>query len=155
MQTTCHESGLVQPGRALRYTGFGTDPSQEVLPMHRPLLPIMPVVGVAVLSACASEPQFPEAAPEAVAECRREAALLTEPDPWTVRNDPIGRETETGDVIDDARAAESEAGRQGLAGWPEEVLIYRCLASRGEPLTTEQAGELADWQERLEEPESR
>lgn len=155
MQTTCHENGFVQPARTILYTGFGTDPPQEVMPMHRSLLPIMPVVGVAVLSACASEPQFPDASPEAVAECRREAALLTEPDPWTVRNDPIRREAETGDVIEDARTAESEAARQGLAGWPEDILIYRCLVSRGEPLTAEQAGELADWQERLEEPDSR
>lgn len=123
--------------------------------MHHPVLPIMPVVGAALLSACASEPQFPDAAPQAVAECRREAALLAEPDPWTVRNDPIRSETETHEVIEDARTAEAEAARQGLAGWPEEILIYRCLVSRGEPLTTEQARELADWQARLEEPDSR
>lgn len=123
--------------------------------MHRSLIPIMPIVGVAVLSACASEPQFPEASPEAVAECRREAALLSETDPWTVPDDPMRREAQTDDVIDDARTAESEVTRQGLAGWPEDILIYRCLVSRGEPLSAEQARKLADWQQRLEEPDSR
>lgn len=123
--------------------------------MHRPVLTMIPVVGAALLSACASEPQFPDASPQAVAECRREAAMLAEPDPWTVRNDPIRSETETGEVIEDARTAEAEASRRGLASWPEDILIYRCLVSRGEPLTAEQTRKLADWQERLEEPDSR
>jgi hypothetical protein len=109
---------------------------------------------LAALAACAAGPQFPDAEPLAVEECRREAALLAEPDPYRVRNDPIQSEGE-GNVIEEARTAAAEAGRAGLAGWPEEVLVYRCLASRGEPLTPEQARELAEWQERLEEQNPR
>lgn len=112
------------------------------------------LIGVAALGACAGGPEFPDAAPLAVEECRREAALLAEPDPYRVRNDPIRSEGQ-GDVIEEARTAAAEAGRAGLAGWPEDVLVYRCLASRGEPLTPEQARELAKWQERLEEQDSR
>lgn len=111
-------------------------------------------VGLAVLSACASEPQFPNVSPAAVAECRREAAILAEPDPWRVQNDPVRSEGEPDGVIEDARAAAAEAERGGLAGWPEDVLIYRCLAARGEDLSAEQARELADWEETLE-PDSR
>lgn len=122
--------------------------------MHRNALTILPVIGVAALAACAAGPEFPDAAPLAVEECRREAALLAEPDPYRVRNDPIRGEGE-GNVIEDARTAAAEAGRAGLAGWPEEVLVFRCLASRGEPLTPQQARELAEWQERLKEQDSR
>lgn len=138
--------------------------------MHRYALPIlqacsgarkkpaqyscMALIGAAALGACAVGPQFPDATPLAVEECRREAALLAEPDPYRVRNDPIQSEGE-GNVIEEARTAAAEAGRAGLAGWPEEVLVYRCLASRGEPLTPEQARELAEWQDRLEEQDSR
>jgi hypothetical protein len=110
--------------------------------------------GFAILSACASEPRFPNASPEAVAECRREAAVLAEPDPWRVRNDPIRSEAEGDEVIEDARTAETELQREGLAGWPEDVLIYRCLVSLGETLTAEQARKLADWEATLE-PDSR
>ena len=110
--------------------------------------------GLAALASCAGGPEFPDAAPLAVEECRREAALLAEPDPYRVRNDPLRSEGQD-DVIEEARTAAAEAGRAGLAGWPEEVLVYRCLASRGEPLTPEQARELAEWQERLEEQDSR
>ena len=116
--------------------------------------PWIALIALAALAACAATPQFPDAAPLAVEECRREAALLAEPDPYRVRNDPIQSQGE-GNVIEEARTAAAEAGRAGLAGWPEEVLVYRCLASRGEPLTPEQASELAEWQERLEEQDSR
>ena len=138
--------------------------------MHRYVPPILPactaarmkrapcssavLIGLAALAGCATGPQFPDAEPLAVEECRREAALLAEPDPYRVRNDPLRSEGE-GDVIEDARTAAAEAGRAGLAGWPEEVLVYRCLASRGEPLTPEQARELAEWQERLEQQDTR
>jgi hypothetical protein len=110
--------------------------------------------GFALLSACASEPQFPNASPEAVAECRREAAALAEPDPWRVGNDPIRSDGEGSEVIEEARTAEAELQPDGLAGWPEEVLIYRCLVSLGETLTAEQARKLADWEATLE-PNSR
>ncbi|HEX2140138.1 MAG TPA: hypothetical protein VHG33_10540 [Woeseiaceae bacterium] len=122
--------------------------------MTRSNSPVAVPIALALLSACASEPQFPNASPEAVAECRREAAVLAEPDPWRVPDDPIRTETGGDDVIEDARTAESELQREGLAGWPEEILIYRCLVSQGETLTTEQARKLADWEETLE-PESR
>lgn len=111
--------------------------------MYRYAIPVL-------LAGCASGPEFPDASPLAVEECRREAALLSEPDPWSVRNDPLRSEGE-GDVIEEARTAAAEARRTGLAGWPEEILVYRCLASRGEPLTPEQARELAEWEENLEE----
>jgi hypothetical protein len=115
--------------------------------MYRYVVPIL-------LAGCASGPQFPDATPLAVEECRQEAAALTELDPWAVRDD--SRSTgEGGGVIEEARTAAAEAQRTGLVSWPEEVLVYRCLASRGEPLTTEQARELADWERRLEEQEPR
>lgn len=113
------------------------------------------LVCTAVLSSCASEPQFPDASPIAVEECRRDAALMTEPDPWSVRHDPTRSGTEGDRVIEDARTAEAEAGRAGLAGWPEEILVYRCLVSRGEPLTTGQASDLAEWERRLGEQGTR
>jgi hypothetical protein len=109
---------------------------------------------IAALSSCATE-EISNAPPAVVDECRREAALLTEPAPWLVRNDPIGDGgSETDEVIEDARTAEAEADREGLAGWPEEVLVYRCLLGHGVALTREQADELAEWERRLERDSS-
>lgn len=119
--------------------------------MYRPVLAITTVAAAASLTACASRPQFPDASPQAVTECRQEAALLTE----TVRGDPVRSQEGADEVIETARTAREEAAEGGLASWPEDVLIYRCLVSRGEPVTAEQARELAKWQERLERPESR
>ncbi len=113
------------------------------------------LVSLGALFSCASEPQFPDASPIAVDECRREAALMTERDPWSVHPDPTRSGAEGDRVIEDARTAEAEAGRSGLADWPEEVLIYRCLVSRGEPLSAEQASELAEWERRLGEQRNR
>lgn len=120
--------------------------------MYRSALILLVYLGA--LCSCASEPQFPDASPIAVEECRREAALMAERDPG-VLHDPTRSGTEGDRVIEDARTAEAEAGRSGLAGWPEEVLIYRCLVSRGEPLSTEQASELAEWERRLGEQGTR
>lgn len=108
---------------------------------------------IAALSSCAPEP-IRNAPPAVVEECRREADLLTEPDPSLVRNDPM-REggTESSEVIEDARAAEAESERVGLGDWPREVLVYRCLVGEGVELTPEQAAELAEWERRLPEEE--
>jgi hypothetical protein len=62
--------------------------------------------------------------------------------------DPV--ESAVDQTIDDARAArtesESAAEADGLTGWPEDVLVIRCLAANGVQLTSEQAAKLARWQ---------
>ncbi len=128
---------------------------RSAVPTVRPVSRTKPALSTALgalafVCSCTSGPQFPDASPVAVEECRREAALLAQADPG-IRNGPMSSETAGGEVIEQARTAAAEARRPGLAGWPEEILIYRCLVSRGEPLTTRQASELADWQKKLEE----
>jgi hypothetical protein len=117
--------------------------------MKLPTATSLTMACIAVLASCARTPQFPDIPPHIVEDCRREAALLAEP-PWLEPNDPMGSGQQTGDVIEDARTAESEAEGTGLTGWPREVLLYRCLAGRGATLTTEQARTLAEWERRLE-----
>lgn len=121
--------------------------------LNKPASAGFAIACVAVLSSCATE-EITNAPPAVVDDCRREAALLTEPDPWLARNDPMGDRGSGDDVIEDARRAEAEAGREGLAGWPEEVLVYRCLLSQGVVLTPEQADRLAEWERRLEQDSS-
>lgn len=105
---------------------------------------------VAVLAGCQAAPEFPGAPPEVVEECRRQVVVLTERDPGAPETEPLtGEAEERGeDVIDDARAARADAEVRNLSAWPEEVLLYRCLAGRGVELGPEQARELARWEGR-------
>lgn len=107
----------------------------------------IPVIGI-LLSGCVT-PSAGNAPPAVVDECRQEIADLTalaeQPteDP-TLPEEPGPEAT----AIDDARAAKEETGGGGLANWPEDALLYRCLAGRGVVLTEEQANLLAEWQGR-------
>lgn len=104
-----------------------------------------------LLSSCATE-EYANASPEVTEDCRREVAILTDRDALSTGNDPLrGPAMEgTPDPIDDARRANEVAGGAGLASWPEEALMYRCLKSRGVTLTGEQAELLAEWEQELE-----
>lgn len=111
------------------------------------------VACIATLTSCA-EQRIDNAPPAVVADCRREADELTKPDPWLVRNDPLRKSgSEHDETIEDARSAEAEVEREGLAGWPREVLVYRCLLGQGVVLTPEQTEKLAEWQRRLPKQE--
>lgn len=109
----------------------------------------------ATLWACAAE-EFAGASPEIVEDCRREVALLSDPDDLSTENDPFrGPSLEsTPDPIEDAREAQEVSGGASLNEWPEQALMYRCLASRGVELTSDQAAVLAEWEKRLE-PDAR
>lgn len=87
-----------------------------------------------------------------VEDCRRQVIVLTETDPGSPGDEPLQeRTTEPYEgVIDEARAGRAEARARNLAAWPEEVLLYRCLAARGVELSTEQARELAEWEAGME-----
>lgn len=115
-----------------------------------------PVLCCLVLVASCETTEIANAPPSVVEDCRREVALITEREPELARMDrlPGGEAGPTGDVLDEARTAREEAEQEGLAGWPEDALLYRCLASRGVELTDEQARTLAEW-ERSEEPGER
>lgn len=98
-----------------------------------------------LLASCATE-EFTNASPEVVDDCRREVALLTDRDLIESQDDLRGPTLEsTPDPVEDARRAKEAAGGGGLPSWPEEVLMYRCLESRGVVLTEEQAQMLAEW----------
>lgn len=101
----------------------------------------------ALLASCETT-EIDNAPPSMVEECRREVALITEREPELARADrlPAGEAGPTDEVMEDARAAREEAEQEGLAAWPEEALLYRCLASRGVQLTDEQAHVLAEWE---------
>ncbi|HLT91244.1 MAG TPA: hypothetical protein VKZ85_09890 [Woeseiaceae bacterium] len=101
---------------------------------------------------CRSMPEFPGAPPDVVEDCRRQVVMMTERDPGPPGTGPLVRESEEqrGTVIDDARAARADEEARNLASWPEEVLLYRCLAARGVDLDPEQARELAEWEAGLD-----
>jgi hypothetical protein len=109
------------------------------------------LVCFALLASCETT-EVANAPPSVVEECRREVALITEREPELSRADrlPAGEAGPSDEVLDDARVAREEAGQEGLAAWPEEALLYRCLASRGVQLTDEQARTLAEWEARPE-----
>lgn len=102
------------------------------------------------LSSCVT-PQFSNAAPAIVEECQGEVAILTDRDALPAQDDALrGSAAESApDPIEDARTAKEVAGGAGLATWPEEALLYRCLASRGVELTADQAAMLAEWEAKL------
>lgn len=102
------------------------------------------------LPACRTAPEFPGAPPDVVEECRRQVVMLTERDPGLPADDPLAGPTEERgeDVIDEARAARADAEARNLAAWPEDVLLYRCLAARGVDLGPEQVRELEEWEGR-------
>lgn len=106
-------------------------------------------IGCCALVAACGAPQITNAPPEVVEGCRREIAILTGRDPALTQDDalrsPGSEPTQT--TIDDARIAREEADGTGRAGWPDDVLMYRCLESRGIVLTPEQARVLAEWEE--------
>ncbi len=106
---------------------------------------------LALLTSCGTT-EIANAPPSVVEDCRREVALIAEREPELARMDrlPGGEAGPTGDVLEDARTAREEAGQEGLAGWPEDALLYRCLASRGVELTDEQARTLAEWEGKAE-----
>lgn len=104
------------------------------------------------LPACSTAPQFPGAPPDVVEDCRRQVTVLTERDPGTPGTEPLASESDErgSGVIDEARAAREDAESRNLAAWPEEVLLYRCLAARGVELDDKQARELAEWEANLD-----
>ena len=110
------------------------------------------LVATLTLPACSTAPQFPGAPPDVVEDCRRQVTMLTEGDPGVQESEPLAGETEEpgGDVIDEARAARADAEARNLADWPEDVLLYRCLAGRGVELDEKQARELAEWEAGLD-----
>ncbi|MEX2125774.1 MAG: hypothetical protein WD795_17935 [Woeseia sp.] len=113
------------------------------------------VVCSALLPSCGT-PQFSNAPPATVEDCRREVAILTDRDALPPQDDPLsGPAAESiPDPIEDARTAKEVAGGAGLATWPEEALLYRCLASRGIELTAEQAAMLTEWEGKLDSDSS-
>jgi hypothetical protein len=104
------------------------------------------------LPGCSTTPQFPGAPPDVVEDCRRQVTVLTEGDPGTPGTEPLAGEADErgGGVIDEARAAREDAEKRNLAAWPEEVLLYRCLAARGVELDDKQQRELAEWEANLD-----
>ncbi len=116
----------------------------------RPVPIVSPVIACCVLTAACGTTEVANAPPAIVEECRREVAAITE----AVREVPPSDQAPpadagpTDEILDEARAARREARQEGLAAWPEEVLLYRCLTSRGVMLTDEQAQELARWEAR-------
>lgn len=109
------------------------------------------LVCIAALTSCRTAPEFPNAPPDVVEDCRRQVVVMTERDPGLATEPLPDRTTEQGeDVIGDARAAREEAEVENLSTWPEEILLYRCLAARGVELAPEQARELAAWESGLE-----
>lgn len=100
----------------------------------------------AVIVACATE-EFAGVPAGVVDDCRREVALLADRDP-SAENDPFrGPSLEsTPEPIEDAREAQEVAGGASLDEWPEDALMYRCLASRGAQLTPDQEAVLAEWE---------
>lgn len=105
-----------------------------------------------VLAACRTAPEFPGAPPDVVEDCRRQVTVLTERDPgFAGADEPLPGAADDQGVIDEARAGKAEAEARDLAAWPEEILLYRCLAARGVALDDKQARELAKWEANLEE----
>lgn len=115
--------------------------------MRNPPVACPALLCCAALVACATT-DVANAPPEVMEDCRREVALISEVEPELTRPEqlPAGEAGPGEEVLDDARAAREEAEQQGLASWPEEVLLYRCLASRGVQLSDEQARTLAEWE---------
>lgn len=115
--------------------------------MRKPPVACPALLCCAALAACGTT-AVANAPPEVVEDCRREVALITEMEPEVARPDrlPTGEAGPGEEILDDARAAREEVEQQGLASWPEEALLYRCLASRGVQLTDEQARTLAEWE---------
>lgn len=107
------------------------------------------IVCYALLPSCGT-PRVTNAPPEVVEACELEIALLTERDSASARDDTLRRAgAEPGrDTIDEARIGRTEAEAGGLADWPDDVLMYRCLAGRGIELTAEQTRVLAEWQQK-------
>lgn len=102
-----------------------------------------------LLSSCGTQ-EITNAPPEVVEGCRREIAILTNRDPIFRQDSRLqGAGSDSAQsTIDDARIAKEEEDRTGLASWPEDVLLYRCLESRGIVLTPEQANVLAKWEQK-------
>jgi hypothetical protein len=107
------------------------------------------VAACSLLSSCGTQ-QVTNAPPAIVEDCQREVAILTDREIVPVQDDPLRGPEATPDPIEDARAAKEVAGGAGLATWPEEALLYRCLRSRGVQLTPEQAEMLAEWEGELD-----
>ncbi len=107
------------------------------------------IVCHALLPSCGM-PRVTNAPPEVVEACELEIALLTERDSASARDDTLRRTgAEPGrDTIDEARIAKSEVDAGGIADWPDDVLLYRCLAGRGIELTAEQTRVLAEWEQK-------
>lgn len=107
------------------------------------------IVSCALLSSCVAE-QITNAPPEVVEGCRREIAILTNREPIRRQGGTLqGTGSEPAqNTIDDARIAKDEAAKTGLASWPDDVLLYRCLESRGIVLTPEQSRALAEWEQK-------
>lgn len=105
------------------------------------------------LAACRTAPEFPNAPPEVVEDCRRQVLVFMEQDPGISGTEPLSQETtdRDDDVIEDARAARADAEERDLSRWPEEILLYRCLAGRGVELSPDQARALAEWEAGLED----
>lgn len=109
---------------------------------------VCPALASCAFLASCGPTEVANAPPAMLEDCRREVAAITETERQVPPRDqpPPGEAGPTDEVLDDARAARQEARQAGIAAWPEEVLLYRCLASRGVMLTDEQARELAEWQ---------
>ena len=107
--------------------------------------------GSCLLAASCASPSVDNAPPAIVEECRQEVGELTDPDRLPPVDDSLPeRPSGEFEPIDDARQAQREQDGSSLASWPEEVLLYRCLTSRGVVLTEEQATVLAEWQSRMQ-----
>lgn len=111
---------------------------------------LCPMLASCVLIASCGTTEVPNAPPSVVEDCRREVAAIARADEQLPPDDqPPGDDAgPTDDILDEARAARREVRQEGLADWPAEVLLYRCLTSRGVLLTDEQARELARWEVR-------
>lgn len=109
---------------------------------------VCPALACCAFLASCGPTEVANAPPAMLEDCRREVAAITEIRREVPPSDqpPPGEVGPTDEVLDDARAGRQEARQAGIAAWPEEVLLYRCLASRGVMLTDEQARELAEWQ---------
>jgi hypothetical protein len=108
-------------------------------------------VCASLLVAC-SAPRPDNAPANLVTECQREVDAITRLEP-TIEDEASAYpdEPSSARAIEDARAARAVAETGGLASWPDQILMYRCLAANGVVLTPAQSAALSKWDQGMNE----
>lgn len=101
-----------------------------------------------LVSAC-SQPQIENAPPGIVELCQNSIRSETEREPLLRDDTPPGAYQGSAEsAIAQAASAEDDAETASPEDWPDDALLYRCLAANGVALTPRQTEVLADWQGR-------